>query len=83
LSSRSGIARASSAAPRGVVTGGHRNRPSAGYGTVSAIRNSPYDIGMGVGAPDVGLLVSTTGYPAAFLLTAPAMVPAPVMARRR
>ena len=57
--------------------------PAAGYGTVSAIWNAAYDIGMGAGALGVGLLVSTTGYPAAFLLTALAMVPALVMARRR
>jgi predicted MFS family arabinose efflux permease len=53
-----------------------------GYSTVSAIWNSAYDIGMAAGAIGVGLLVTTTGFTPAFLLTAAAMLPALRMAHR-
>jgi MFS family permease len=56
--------------------------PVADYGTVSAIWNAAYDLGMGIGAVGVGLVAATTGYPAAFLLTAAAMLPALFIARR-
>ncbi len=56
--------------------------PAAGYSTVSAIWNAAYDIGMAVGAIGVGLLISTTGFSPAFLMTAAAMLPALVMAHR-
>lgn len=56
--------------------------PGAGYGTVSAIWNAAYDLGMGVGAVGVGLAVPATGYPVAFLLTAAAMLPALLVAHR-
>jgi predicted MFS family arabinose efflux permease len=56
--------------------------PPAGYSTVSAIWNAAYDFGMAIGAVGVGLVVSTIGFSAAFLLTAAAMLPALLMARR-
>jgi MFS family permease len=56
--------------------------PAAGYSTVSAIWNAAYDFGMAIGAVGVGLVVSTIGFSAAFLLTAAAMFPALFMARR-
>ena len=56
--------------------------PAAGYGAVSAVWNAGYDAGMAAGAIGVGLLVTTTGFSAAFLITAAAMLPALVMARR-
>jgi predicted MFS family arabinose efflux permease len=55
---------------------------AAGYSTVSAIWNAAYDMGMAVGAIGVGLLIGSTGFSAAFLVTAAAMVPAVVMAFR-
>jgi MFS family permease len=56
--------------------------PAAGYSTVSAIWNAAYDLGMAIGALGAGLVVSTLGFPPAFLLTAAAMLPALLMARR-
>lgn len=53
-----------------------------GYGTVSAIWNAAYDVGMAVGAIGVGLIVTVTGYPLAFVLVAAAMVPGLAVARR-
>jgi predicted MFS family arabinose efflux permease len=44
--------------------------PESGYGAVSAVWNLAYDGGMGLGAAGFGLLVTGTGYPAAFALTA-------------
>jgi predicted MFS family arabinose efflux permease len=41
-----------------------------GYGTVSAIWNLAYDLGIGVGAFGFGLVAAQTGYPAAFAVTA-------------
>ncbi|HET6165463.1 MAG TPA: MFS transporter [Marmoricola sp.] len=54
----------------------------AEYSTVSAIWNASYDLGMAVGAVGVGVLTASTGYPAAFALTAVAMVPALLLAQR-
>jgi MFS family permease len=54
--------------------------PAAGYGTVSAIWNAAYDLGMAAGA--IGVLVATTGFSVAFLCTAALLVPALVMAWR-
>jgi hypothetical protein len=51
------------------------------HGTVSAIWNVAYDLGMGVGAVGIGLVVSGVGFSPAFLLTA-AMLPALLLARR-
>jgi len=42
----------------------------AGYGTVSALWNLGYDVGMGLGAAGFGVLVALTGYPAGFAVTA-------------
>lgn len=56
--------------------------PAAGYGTVSALWNAAYDAGMGTGAICVGVLVSATGYSAAFLLTAAIMAPTLLLSRR-
>ncbi|WP_431968654.1 MFS transporter [Actinacidiphila sp. bgisy160] len=48
--------------------------PESGYGTVSALWNVAYDGGMGVGALAFGATAAHTGYPAAFALTAAAML---------
>jgi predicted MFS family arabinose efflux permease len=42
----------------------------AGYGTVSAIWNLAFDLGIGVGAFGFGVVAAQTGYPAAFAVTA-------------
>jgi MFS family permease len=55
--------------------------PSTEYGTVSAIWNGAYDLGMGAGALAVGVLVTMTGFRAAFVAVAAAMLPALAMAR--
>jgi MFS family permease len=54
----------------------------AGYSTVSALWNVGYDAGMGAGAGGFGALAAATGYPAAFALTAAAMLLAFRPARR-
>jgi predicted MFS family arabinose efflux permease len=51
------------------------------YGTVSAIWNGAYDLGMGAGAIGVGVLVAFTGFNVAFLLIAASMLPALALAR--
>ena len=56
--------------------------PAAEYGTVSAIWNGAYDLGMGAGAIAVGALVAFTGFSAAFLVVAASMLPALALARR-
>ncbi|MFE2142254.1 MFS transporter [Streptomyces sp. NPDC059456] len=56
--------------------------PAVGYGTVSALWNAAYDIGMGAGAVAFGRLAAGTGYPWAFALTGVAMLTAAVPARR-
>jgi predicted MFS family arabinose efflux permease len=43
---------------------------TSGYGTVSALWNLAYDLGLGLGAAGFGVLAAQTGYPAAFALTA-------------
>ena len=55
---------------------------AAEYGTVSAIWNGAYDLGMGAGALAVGVLVTTTGFSVAFLVVAAGMLPALAMARQ-
>ncbi|MFI0926432.1 MFS transporter [Streptomyces sp. NPDC021012] len=50
--------------------------PASGYGTVSALWNFAFDVGMGVGAVGFGILAGRTGYPAAFALTAALMLTA-------
>jgi predicted MFS family arabinose efflux permease len=44
--------------------------PESGFSPVSALWNLAYDGGMGLGTAGFGLLVTRTGYPAAFALTA-------------
>lgn len=48
--------------------------PASSYGTVSALWNIAYDVGIGVGATGFGFVVVHTGYPAAFGLTAALML---------
>lgn len=48
--------------------------PASSYGTVSALWNIAYDLGIGLGAAGFGLLAVRTGYPAAFGLTAALML---------
>jgi MFS family permease len=48
--------------------------PPSGLGTASALWNLAYDAGYGAGPALFGLLVSHTGYPAAFALTAALML---------
>jgi predicted MFS family arabinose efflux permease len=48
--------------------------PPPGLGTASALWNLAYDAGYGAGPALFGLLVSHTGYPAAFALTAALML---------
>ena len=57
--------------------------PPSGLGTASALWNLAYDAGYGAGPAVFGLLVSHTGYPAAFALTAVLMLAAVPVARRR
>jgi len=56
--------------------------PASGAGTASALWNLAYDAGYGAGPALFGLLVSHTGYPAAFALTAALMLAALPAARR-
>jgi MFS family permease len=48
--------------------------PQSGYGAVSATWNIAYDAGLGLGAVGFGFVVISTGYPAAFGLTAAFML---------
>jgi MFS family permease len=56
--------------------------PPSGAGTASALWNLAYDAGYGAGPAAFGLVVSHTGYPAAFALTAVLMLAAVPLARR-
>jgi len=56
--------------------------PASEYGTVSAIWNGAYDLGMAAGALAVAALVTLTGFAAAFAVVAASMLPALVLARR-
>jgi predicted MFS family arabinose efflux permease len=47
---------------------------AAGYHMVSAVYNLAYDAGLGLGAAGFGVLVTLTGYPAAFALVAGMML---------
>ncbi|SFC00352.1 Predicted arabinose efflux permease, MFS family [Nocardioides terrae] len=51
------------------------------YGTVSAIWNGAYDLGMGAGSIGVGAVLSVSGFGVAFLLVAATILPALVLAR--
>ena len=56
--------------------------PAGGESAVSAIWNAAYDLGMAAGALGAGLVISSAGYPATFALTAVAILPALLLARR-
>lgn len=56
--------------------------PASAYGTVSALWNVAYDAGLGIGAVAFGALVTGTGYPVAFGLTALVMLVGLPIARR-
>lgn len=47
-----------------------------GYGSVSAIWNAAYDMGMAAGAAGAGLVAAGAGYPVVFVLAAVLLVPA-------
>lgn len=52
------------------------------FGTASALWNLAYDAGYGAGPAAFGLLVTHTGYPAAFAMTGTLMLAAIPLARR-
>lgn len=56
--------------------------PAGGEGVVSAIWNAAYDLGMAAGALGAGLVVTSIGYPATFVLTAVLILPALPLIRR-
>ena len=56
--------------------------PATGFGTASALWNLAYDAGFGAGPAVFGLLVTHTGYPVAFALTAALTLTALPMAFR-
>jgi MFS family permease len=56
--------------------------PAGEEGTVSAIWNAAYDLGMAAGAFGAGLATTTLGYPSTFALTAAALLPALALVRR-
>lgn len=56
--------------------------PAGGESAVSAIWNAAYDLGMAAGALGAGLVISSAGYPVTFALTAVAILPALLLARR-
>ena len=56
--------------------------PAGGEGAVSAIWNAAYDLGMAAGALGAGLIIISIGYPATFILTAAAILPALALVRR-
>lgn len=56
--------------------------PAGGEGAVSAIWNAAYDLGMAAGALGAGLLITSIGYPATFVLTAALILPALALVRR-
>jgi MFS family permease len=55
--------------------------PASGFGPASALWNLAYDAGYGAGPAAFGLLVTHTGYPAAFALTGTLMLAAIPVAR--
>ena len=56
--------------------------PRAEYGAVSAAWNVAYDLGWGVGAAGVGVVVASAGHSAAFAMTAALVCAAVPLARR-
>lgn len=69
-------------AQNATLTAMYARVPASGFGTVSALWNTAYDAGMGVGAVGYGAAAGAAGYPAAFALTAAAMALAVVPACR-
>lgn len=57
--------------------------PASGFGTASAVWNMAYDLGWGVGAAGIGLVVAGAGYPIAFVVTAVVALSLSVLAPRR
>jgi len=54
------------------------------FGTVNAVWNAAYDLGWGVGAIGIGMLVTTAGYATAFAVTAAlTLLAVPTAARAR
>jgi MFS family permease len=51
------------------------------FSSVSAIWNASYDLGMALGAVGAAVVTASAGYPAAFVMTAVAMVPALLLAQ--
>jgi len=56
--------------------------PAGGESAVSAIWNAAYDLGMAAGALGAGLVITSAGYPATFVLTAVLILPALFLTRR-
>jgi predicted MFS family arabinose efflux permease len=56
--------------------------PAGGEGAVSAIWNAAYDLGMAAGALGAGLVISSVGYSATFVLTAVLILAALPLVRR-
>ena len=56
--------------------------PAGAEGTVSAIWNATYDLGMAGGALGAGLLIAATGYSTTFLLTSAVMLAALIVVSR-
>ena len=56
--------------------------PRAEYGAVSAAWNVAYDLGWGVGAAGIGVVVASAGHSAAFAMTAALVCAAVPLARR-
>jgi len=57
--------------------------PASGFGTASAVWNMAYDLGWGVGAAGIGLVVAGGGYSAAFAVTAAVAAGLALATRRR
>ncbi|HZM77913.1 MAG TPA: MFS transporter [Candidatus Limnocylindrales bacterium] len=56
------------------LTAMYQHAPMSSYGTVSAVWNFAYDAGIGAGAAGFGILVTATGFPLAFGITAAFML---------
>jgi predicted MFS family arabinose efflux permease len=56
--------------------------PAGGEGTVSAIWNAAYDLGMAAGALGAAFMVTSVGYSMTFILTAALALPALALVRR-
>lgn len=56
------------------LTAMYQKAPMSSYGTVSAVWNFAYDAGIGAGAAGFGILVTRTGFPLGFGVTAALML---------